>query len=257
MPSPQSIGLPNGPLGAFLFLTISGFALYWTLALLSYLLFFRVGRRRFNPDYAPDWRTNLNAMKWGLYSIAGNAAPVAGIHLLVERGHSKVYFDVHEYGWGYLLLSVLLLLALSETLVYWAHRFLHWGKVWDYLHKYHHQFDRPTPWAGVSFHPADSFLQGLPHHLAIFLFPMHFDVYIVSVALLTVWAVSIHDRVSIVRWGFINYAGHHTMHHYYDDYNYGQYTTVWDRLMGTYRSPRDPAHWPPKEPDARRYAPSS
>ncbi|MFW5877222.1 MAG: sterol desaturase family protein [Myxococcota bacterium] len=251
----EAFGFPEGLFGRFLFLTVSGFLFYWLLALGSYLLFFRLGKHRFNPDYAADLRTNLNAMKWSFFSLAGGALPVAAIHLLIDRGYGKIYTDVDEHGWGYLIFSVLLLVALSETLVYWAHRFLHWGKAWDKLHKYHHQFDRPTPWAGVAFHPADSFLQGLPHHLAAFLFPLHTDVYVVSVALLTVWAVSIHDRVSIVRWGVINYAGHHTMHHYYDDYNFGQYFTFWDRLMGTYRSPRDPEHWPPEQD--RTYAPSS
>lgn len=29
------------------------------------------------------------------------------------------------------------------------------------------------------------------------------------------------------------------MHHLYFNYNYGQYTTVWDRLGGSYRRPND------------------
>lgn len=27
------------------------------------------------------------------------------------------------------------------------------------------------------------------------------------------------------------------MHHLYFNYNYGQYTTLWDRLLGSYRKP--------------------
>lgn len=29
------------------------------------------------------------------------------------------------------------------------------------------------------------------------------------------------------------------MHHLYFNYNYGQFTTVWDRLGGSYRKPND------------------
>jgi len=29
------------------------------------------------------------------------------------------------------------------------------------------------------------------------------------------------------------------MHHLYFNYNYGQYTTLWDRLGGSYRKPND------------------
>jgi lathosterol oxidase len=37
----------------------------------------------------------------------------------------------------------------------------------------------------------------------------------------------------------INGAACHTMHHLYFNYNYGQYTTLWDRMGGSYRKPND------------------
>ena len=37
----------------------------------------------------------------------------------------------------------------------------------------------------------------------------------------------------------INGAACHTMHHLYFNYNYGQYTTLWDRLGGSYRKPNE------------------
>ena len=37
----------------------------------------------------------------------------------------------------------------------------------------------------------------------------------------------------------INGAACHTMHHLYFNYNYGQFTTLWDRLGGSYRQPND------------------
>jgi lathosterol oxidase len=35
----------------------------------------------------------------------------------------------------------------------------------------------------------------------------------------------------------INGAACHTMHHLYFNYNYGQFTTLWDRVGGSYRKP--------------------
>lgn len=35
----------------------------------------------------------------------------------------------------------------------------------------------------------------------------------------------------------LNGAACHTMHHLYFNYNYGQFTTIWDRLGGSYRKP--------------------
>lgn len=37
----------------------------------------------------------------------------------------------------------------------------------------------------------------------------------------------------------INGAACHTMHHLYFNYNYGQFLTLWDRLNGTYRKPKE------------------
>jgi lathosterol oxidase len=66
---------------------------------------------------------------------------------------------------------------------------------------------------------------------------VHAGVYLASVTFVTLWAVCIHDRVSFIRWPWLNYTDHHTLHHWYSDFNLGQYFTFWDRLVGTYRSP--------------------
>ena len=66
---------------------------------------------------------------------------------------------------------------------------------------------------------------------------MNLWVYLVSLSFGYIWAVAIHDRVSFVRWGLVNNTGRHTLHHWYYDYNFGQYTTIWDRLCGTHKSP--------------------
>lgn len=35
----------------------------------------------------------------------------------------------------------------------------------------------------------------------------------------------------------VNGSACHTIHHYYFNYNYGQFTTLWDRIGGSYRKP--------------------
>ena len=89
----------------------------------------------------------------------------------------------------------------------------------------------------LSFNPLDSFFQALPHHLCAFLFPLHAGVSLLFISFVTIWAVAIHDRVSLVRHPWLNYTGHHTIHHHFSKYNYGQFFTFWDRVGGTYRAP--------------------
>ncbi|MCB9663752.1 MAG: sterol desaturase family protein [Alphaproteobacteria bacterium] len=247
-------GVMATPLGVFTFLTVSGFLFYMALAGVSYLVFFVWGRERYNPDFVPDWALQRSAMLWGLISIAGNAAFMTPLHWLGLR-YSRVYWDVGEHGWWWVPVSVLLLLVLSETAVYWVHRALHWPWLFKHVHIRHHSWRHPTPWVGVAFHPLDSFAQALPHHLFAFLFPIHGVVYTVSVAMLTMWAVAIHDRVSLFRFRWLNYTGHHTIHHFYNNYNFGQYTTFWDRWCGTWKEPEGERFLRPAAPWGRRREP--
>lgn len=230
----------GGPLSTFIELTVGGYAFYLVTAIAFYLVFFVWKRRRFTPGFTPDWATNRRALRLALASIAGNAVLTTPIHLLLAHGYGKIYGDVGDYGWGWLVVSVLLLLVVTETLVYWAHRVLHVRFFYRHLHVHHHKFRTVTPFVAVAFHPLDSFAQALPHHLCAFLFPMHMHVYLGSLALVMVWSVVIHNRVGFTRSWLVNDTLHHTAHHWFNKYNLGQYTTIWDRLCGTYRDPRAP-----------------
>lgn len=108
------------------------------------------------------------------------------------------------------------------------------------FHKPHHIWKIPTPFASHAFHPVDGFLQGFPYHLYPFLFPLHKVLYLLLYVFVNIWTISIHDgdyRVPAALAGVINGAAHHTDHHLFFDYNYGQYFTLWDRLGGSYRHP--------------------
>ncbi|MBW2719598.1 MAG: sterol desaturase family protein [Deltaproteobacteria bacterium] len=179
-----------------------------------------------------------SALKWVIIGIVGNGALMLPIHLLIAKNYSQMYYDVSDHGWAWIFGQVVLLLIFTETLIYWTHYAFHrvpW--LWKYVHERHHKYVVPTPYSALSFNPMDSFLQAVPHHIAAFFFPLHAVVYVASVTFVTLWAVCIHDRVSFFRWPWLNYTDHHTLHHWYSDFNLGQYFTFWDRIVGTYRSP--------------------
>lgn len=246
-------------LGIFVFLSISGTLLYLTLAACTYQYFFVYKRATYIPDYVPDRAENKKAVLWGVISIVGNSALTAPVHFLIAQGKTAVYFDVAERGVPYLLVSALVYLFITETLIYWTHRALHHRLLYKWLHLKHHEFRKPTPWAGVAFNPLDSFLQALPHHLCALFLPIHIGLYLGMLTFVTVWAVMIHDRVSLVRWDFVNFTGHHTMHHHYNKYNFGQFFTFWDRWGGTYKSPSDAPEkflLPYREPTIREPSPA-
>jgi lathosterol oxidase len=238
------VGIPETPTNLFLLLVFGGMFFYFSLSGLSYLIFFVWGKKRFHPTYEADKATIHEQMRWGVYGVLGNAVLTAPLHWLIANGYSRAYWDLSETHWGmpalvFFPVSILLYLAFTETWIYWVHRWLHIPAVFRLLHKPHHKWRATTSWASMAFHPLDSFLQALPHHLALFLFPVNVYLYLVMLNFVMLWSVMIHDRVSLVRWSFINYTGHHTLHHWYFTCNYGQFFTFWDKLMGTWRDPEE------------------
>jgi lathosterol oxidase len=234
----QLLGLDDTPLLQLVGLVGGGLLFYFLVSGLSYGLFFVWGRDRFHPNYVPDPAANREAMKWGAIGVLGNAVLMLPFQILMAAGYSQVYYDVSDHGWAWFAASSLLYVAFTETCIYWVHRSLHTVPfLYRHLHAIHHKWKASTSWVSMAFHPLDSFAQALPHHLAPFLFPVHGLFYTGMVGLVSVWSVLIHDRVSVVKWKLVNYTDHHTVHHWVGDYNYGQFTTIWDRIMGSYRDP--------------------
>ena len=156
------------------------------------------------------------------------------------RGHSQLYDRLEDFGgWPYLVVSVAWFLFFTDMCIYWIHRALHHPLLYARLHKPHHKWIIPTPFASHAFHFFDGYLQSLPYHIFAFLFPLHKVAYLVLFVFVNLWTVSIHDGEYFTKGTVINSAAHHTIHHVYFNYNYGQYFTFWDRIGGTYREPTE------------------
>ncbi|KAI0346579.1 hypothetical protein BDW22DRAFT_772788 [Trametopsis cervina] len=156
------------------------------------------------------------------------------------RGHSKVYTDVNEYGWAYLIFSVVLFLVFTDYSIYWIHRWEHHPICYKWLHKPHHKWLIPTPFASYAFHPLDGYLQSIPYHLFIYVFPLHQKLFLGLFTFINCWTIFIHDSDMITGHPLekiINGPAHHTLHHLYFTVNYGQYFTLPDRMGGSYRQP--------------------
>lgn len=153
------------------------------------------------------------------------------------HGHSLVYKEWDKYGYPYLFISAAMFLLFTDFCIYWIHRLEHHPKVYAKCHKLHHKWIVCTPYASHAFHPLDGYLQSVPYHLAVYIFPMHEYVYLGLFAFVNVWSVMIHDGEYVSNNPLVNGAAHHTVHHLYFNYNYGQFTTLFDRMFGSYRKP--------------------
>lgn len=168
------------------------------------------------------------------------SAMTTPLFLAEIRGYAKLY-DTTADGPGvwYNYLQFPFFVLFTDFAVYWIHRGLHHPRLYKTLHKPHHRWIMPTPYASYAFHPLDGFAQGLPYHVFPFLFPLQKMASVAMFIFVNFWTILIHDGEYVANSPFINGAACHTMHHLYFNYNYGQYTTLWDRLGGSYRKPNE------------------
>ncbi|WFD30234.1 Delta(7)-sterol 5(6)-desaturase [Malassezia sp. CBS 17886] len=161
--------------------------------------------------------------------------------VLEVRGRSRVYDRWDEYGVWYFFLSVPLFLLFTDTCIYWIHRIEHHPSLYKHVHKPHHKWIVPTPFASHAFHPVDGYAQSLPYHIFPCLFPLHKLLFLGLFGFVNLWSIMIHDSDMISNTGlekFINGPAHHTLHHLYFTCNYGQYFTTCDRLANSFREPQ-------------------
>jgi lathosterol oxidase len=122
--------------------------------------------------------------------------PTAAAFYLEVKGYSMLYMDVEKYGWWYMVLQFPLFFMFTDCGIYWIHRGLHHPTVYKHLHKPHHKWIMPTPYASHAFHPMDGFAQSVPYHVFPFIFPLHKFAYIVLFTFINVWTVMIRKSTN-------------------------------------------------------------
>ncbi|KAJ1984450.1 c-5 sterol desaturase [Dimargaris verticillata] len=209
-------------------------AMYFVEATIAYYFIFDHGLKK-HPKFLPHQvRREISASTRAFLPMS----LLKGIWFVAEmRGYSLLYDGVATYGWYYLGASALMLLLFTDFCVYWNHRLLHHRWVYAKFHKPRHKWIIPTPYAAFAFHYLDGYLQSVPYHLGVFIFPVHKLLYLAVYFLGCTWAIMFHGGEYIITNQYLNASAHHNMHHLYFNYNYGQYFTLWDQMFGTYRHP--------------------
>lgn len=165
------------------------------------------------------------------------------------RGHSFMFDTMAEAPWQslgawgpwlYIAASSALFLWFTDFAIYWIHRWLHIPFLYKRLHKPHHKWIIPSPFASHAFDPIDGYLQSVPYHMSCYLFPIHKYQFMALFSFVNLWSIFIHDSDMICDHPlehYINGPAHHTLHHIYFTCNYGQYFTWADKYFGSFRVP--------------------
>ncbi|EQA44430.1 fatty acid hydroxylase family protein [Leptospira broomii serovar Hurstbridge str. 5399] len=160
---------------------------------------------------------------------------------LKQYGYFKFYDKVEDYGWGYLILSVILILTIQDFYFYWTHRLMHTRLFFKTFHKVHHDSITPSPWTAYSFSPWEALIHAMIMPIVASLFPVHTIALVIFMTFQIIRNVLGHSGYEMLpSWiisngilKHINTNTNHDMHHQYFRYNFGLYTTIWDSIFGT------------------------
>ncbi|KAI8370564.1 uncharacterized protein BYT42DRAFT_595284 [Radiomyces spectabilis] len=225
-------------LSIFIMVTLGGWFFYLAMASFSYYFVFD-HETMDHPKFLKN-QVRLE-IECAVSAIPGFSLLTVPWFVGEVNGHSMLYDGVPQdlKGWLYLVASVPTFLFFTDFGIYWAHRWLHHPLLYKRLHKPHHKWIVPSPFASHAFHPVDGYMQSVPYHLYAYLVPMHKWLYVFMFVFVNFWTVMIHDGNFISHSHIINTTAHHAVHHLYFNYNYGQYFTLWDRLGNSHRQPTD------------------
>lgn len=145
--------------------------------------------------------------------------------------------DVGPRAW----LDVLVLLLVMDFLMYWLHRMAHHPRVFPWLHRLHHEFERPRPLTLFVLHPLENLSFGFLWLAVIAVYPASWLGMSVYLALNLIFGTLGHVGVEPFpdRWARIpvlrqiGSSSFHARHHQDLSGNFGFYTLLWDRLFGT------------------------
>lgn len=162
----------------------------------SLLLYHTVYDKRLlqHPRFLPNQiKLEINQ---GISAIPVMALLTVPFFLAEIRGWSKLYdFTSDSPFFGYTLLQYPLFICFTDSGIYWIHRGLHHPRVYRWLHKPHHKWAVPTPFASYAFHPLDGWSQSLPYHVYPLVFPLQKGAYLGLFIFVTVWTVLIRESV--------------------------------------------------------------
>ncbi len=221
------------------------FLRYFIPASIFFILFWVIGKRwwqhRFIQKDFPKQRQIWKEFGYSMSTVLIFSLVGFGIFTAEHAGITRIYHTIDEYGVGYLVFSLMIMIVYHDFYFYWTHRLMHHKLVFRHVHRVHHESTNPSPWAAYSFHPWEALIQAFVLPIAVLILPLHPLTIFIFLTYMIVRNVMGHLGFEILPKGFtrnrwLNWntaITHHNMHHEHFNSNYGLYFSWWDDLMKT------------------------
>jgi len=200
-----------------------------------------------NRNKAEEWKIQPNkfltksqrkeAFFLGFFNI-NMASLMSGILAwgVIEKGWTQIYFDFNEYSYGWAALSLVLAFLFLDAAAYYYHALGHRPFMYKYFHKVHHRYSAPEFFTLSAVHPIEWFVQVCYTFAPVFLFPIHWSLYIVVLVVAFLYGFWDHSGIKLnFNLPFHGSNSFHDDHHKYFHVNFGFLTPLFDMIHDTAR----------------------
>ncbi|TGE28182.1 sterol desaturase family protein [Hymenobacter metallicola] len=203
---------------------------------LGYLLQVGFGRARaLGPLYQP---VSAQEFRFAAYTLFLNTGITFVGFLLWRHGYIRIREDV---SWRVLLDFLVLFLGM-DLLMYVFHYGIHHSVLYRWVHGLHHHYTAPQPIDLFVLHPLETLGFGGLWLLLMLVYPASLTAIVAYLVVNVLFGALGHCGVepypaTWARHPLLRHLGSsafHFQHHQDDTHNFGFYTSLWDRLFGTY-----------------------
>jgi sterol desaturase/sphingolipid hydroxylase (fatty acid hydroxylase superfamily) len=190
-----------------------------------------------------NWRIFRNEALFAVVTIAISGVILGYINTWLTQHGFITYNKEPTSGWVIALEYAAYFFGF-DCYFYWLHRAMHVGPFYTYVHKLHHYSTSPNLLTTLSVNPLESLINGGFVPLFLSVFTLHEATLKYMLPTSIIMGLYVHSGYEFLpRWWnktwatkwFIS-ATFHDQHHKYFRWNFGGYTTIWDRLCGTVRT---------------------
>jgi sterol desaturase/sphingolipid hydroxylase (fatty acid hydroxylase superfamily) len=223
---------------------------YFLMAGIVFILFYVLFRKLILTRKVQAKFPKIHDYRRDIFYSALSMCIFAGISVFtftILKPYTHIYSDIHQYSMTYYYFTFIWMFFLHDAYFYWSHRLMHHPKVFKYVHLIHHKSTNPSPWTAYAFHPFEAVMEALIVTVIAFSIPTHRSAITIYMLFQIGYNVYGHlgfeifprkfNRHWLGKW--FNTSVSHNMHHKFFVKNYGLWTTIWDRMMGTMHAKYD------------------
>lgn len=188
------------------------------------------------------WATLRYELKWSAANLAVTTIVLSQVSAFLVRA-GWLTTNPEPASWYVVAGEFALYFFVFDLYFYIAHRLLHIEPLYTWTHRVHHKSIAPNPLSSSSMNPIEGIVEGLIIPLFLAAFTVHEDTMLFIIPFATLMGLYVHCGYEFLpRWWYRNPLTSwfitpmfHDQHHQYVHFNFGGFTTIWDRLFGTTR----------------------